>query len=538
MAKSYNLIDEPWIRVQYNNGLVKEVGIRQALMDATQIKDILPPKFRKDTIYLHKVAVYRLLETIVMGAYFKKDTEYAAQDTDYLDELEDQGLYTDVVKNYIDRFYDRFDLFSETHPFLQNIHLKSLHAENSLKHVLINPFVPSGNSNLFGKARSADVIKENVLDQFRITPKEFAYIVLYFGFMHIKFAPTVSSERSIRGNANTFVVLKGKTLNDTICMNIMPLKKSNSDDGKSDKPVWELSDIHEIEEYEMENLKDQELLCTFFPGVSLLGFEEDGVITDIVQCLNKDNKATRKNGSGLAFTDAIAPNLTFNLSTVYAEKSSIFEITGNEKKRVYFNPVKSESENSALKDAWLHCLAATKKDDKYYGCPLFAKPIKEDCEIDIYFRHADSKGMSILECGYLVLPNTKTACILKDENLYHYADQYKEYLHEAEFEFKKCIKQLFAGGHGSVDAKNIQTNAGRAFSEWVDEDFFGLFTDKLSENPAEAVAEAKERIMEFVLSLFDELSTNMDIFEYATIRNRLYGALENKKNNKEKEKAS
>ena len=539
MATTYNLIDEPWIKVRYNDGTVKEAGIRQVLMDAGNIKDILAPTFRSDKIQLHKVAVYRLLETIVMSAYFKEETKFAANSGDYLDDLKEQGLYTNAIKGYLDRFYDRFDLFSETHPFLQNIHLKDAPKKAKKKkedprvYLLDNPFAPSRNSNVFGKTRSADLSKKDILDQYEITYKEFAYIVLYFAFMHISFASTVNSEKSLRFNAKTFVVLRGKTLGDTILMNIMPLNNSDTDeDGKADKPVWELSDIHEIKEYEPENIIKQELLCTFFPGVSILGTGKDGKITNLVLSPNKKDEK-------MAFLDAIHPCTTLELSKAYKERSSIIKMVKKKDKDpvyTYFDP--SGTEKNLSNEIWLQCLAATQTNpNKSYGCQLFEK-LEEDCDVDIYFRNTDSQGMGITECGYVTVPNTKTVYILKDEQNHFHAESYRDYIYSATGALMSSVNELCAKSWAGAPA-GIKKDLSIKITDWISKDFFGTFTEDLIADPKEAVSKAKERIMFFILSLFDDISAGMDVFEYARIRNKLYGILNKKKKEKKaKEKTS
>lgn len=108
---TYNLIDEPWIKVKYIDGTITEIGIRKCFEDAEIIDDILAPSFRRDTMHIYYIPTLRLLTTIVMASYFKPEQDFASRNFKYLRRFEN-GIYTDVIKEYLDKFHDRFDVLS------------------------------------------------------------------------------------------------------------------------------------------------------------------------------------------------------------------------------------------------------------------------------------------------------------------------------------------------------------------------------------------------------------------------------------------
>ena len=91
---------------------------KRAFMGSDQeIKDIMPPVFRGEHVDLYEVLIIRLLATIVMSAYYKEGTNYASKRLSYLENIRESGCYTDIVSTYLDKFHERFDLFSSEHPF-------------------------------------------------------------------------------------------------------------------------------------------------------------------------------------------------------------------------------------------------------------------------------------------------------------------------------------------------------------------------------------------------------------------------------------
>lgn len=99
MIKSFNVIDEPWIPVA-GSGLV---SLRQIFSDHSLTQLSGNP--------VQKVAVMKLLLAIAQAAW-------TPQDEEEWQEIGAQGLAKKCL-DYLDKWYDRFDLYHSDRPFLQ-----------------------------------------------------------------------------------------------------------------------------------------------------------------------------------------------------------------------------------------------------------------------------------------------------------------------------------------------------------------------------------------------------------------------------------
>ncbi|MGY0466595.1 type I-E CRISPR-associated protein Cse1/CasA [Kitasatospora sp. cg17-2] len=105
MTHSYDLLTEPWIGTWGPDGEYAEVGIREALERAHEL--FFPAAVPEDVAVLRLlVAVYGAAAGPVSDAEW--DAAWAAPRLD-----------ADRIAAYLDRWRDRFDLYSPTHPFLQ-----------------------------------------------------------------------------------------------------------------------------------------------------------------------------------------------------------------------------------------------------------------------------------------------------------------------------------------------------------------------------------------------------------------------------------
>lgn len=104
---SYNVLDEPWMPVIDLEGRDKELGVKDLVIHAHDIKCI------SDPMPLFEFGMYRFLQAFVMDAF-------AIHDQDDVERLLDHGSFDkDVISKYADRWHDRFDLFDAKHPFYQ-----------------------------------------------------------------------------------------------------------------------------------------------------------------------------------------------------------------------------------------------------------------------------------------------------------------------------------------------------------------------------------------------------------------------------------
>ena len=136
----FNLLDEPWISVVYDEkGTTKEVSLQELFINAHQYKDLAGDTKTQD------FAVLRVLLAVLHTVFSRFDAdgnvyEYLAVDerfkqiepveesdiADYQDDLYDtwkdlweSGKFPDIVSHYLEKWRDRFYLFDKEYPFFQ-----------------------------------------------------------------------------------------------------------------------------------------------------------------------------------------------------------------------------------------------------------------------------------------------------------------------------------------------------------------------------------------------------------------------------------
>ena len=137
---AYSVLTEPIIPVVMPDGSNKRIGIREALLQAHTIKDIICSN------PLERYAVLRLLIVFAMDAYDPKDS-YARKDLfdeGKFDETRLDAYFAECEKNG-----PRFDLFDSEHPFLQSKYDEKLdvNAKKSVANII--HYLPSGNNHIF-----------------------------------------------------------------------------------------------------------------------------------------------------------------------------------------------------------------------------------------------------------------------------------------------------------------------------------------------------------------------------------------------------
>lgn len=122
MEKKFNLLEEPWIRVLDENGLLKEVSILEALREAHRFKKLAGELPTQD------VALLRLLLAILYCVFTRLDTDGRPSDdikseNDALKRW--QALWQKgavpfaPIASYLNHYKDKFYLFHPQRPFYQ-----------------------------------------------------------------------------------------------------------------------------------------------------------------------------------------------------------------------------------------------------------------------------------------------------------------------------------------------------------------------------------------------------------------------------------
>ena len=103
---SFNLLRQPWLPCKKNDGSVSKVGLIELFRKSDEFIDlsIASPTCR--------IGIYRLLISIVMRSHKPVTARKWIP-------LWNAGLDKDSIISYLEKWEDRFDLFSEKYPFYQ-----------------------------------------------------------------------------------------------------------------------------------------------------------------------------------------------------------------------------------------------------------------------------------------------------------------------------------------------------------------------------------------------------------------------------------
>lgn len=112
---TFNLIDQPWIRVRLLTGAVTDLSIRDVLYRAHEVRDFAGELPSQD------IAILRLLEALLLGSVRPDDEERSERENRFLwTEWWTAGAFPrDVLDLYLDAVHGRFDLLDASAPFYQ-----------------------------------------------------------------------------------------------------------------------------------------------------------------------------------------------------------------------------------------------------------------------------------------------------------------------------------------------------------------------------------------------------------------------------------
>lgn len=121
---AFNLIDEPWIRVVDAGGGVREVGIREALLEAGSFRGLAGELPTQD------FALLRMLLAVVQRAVFPGAPATPEDGLDAWEDIWQSGsLPTGPIDDYLRQWRHRFNLVDEESPFLQTPGLRTAKGE-------------------------------------------------------------------------------------------------------------------------------------------------------------------------------------------------------------------------------------------------------------------------------------------------------------------------------------------------------------------------------------------------------------------------
>ncbi|HEX6937945.1 MAG TPA: type I-E CRISPR-associated protein Cse1/CasA [Longimicrobiales bacterium] len=206
---TYNLITQPWIRVRSQDGALRPLGLRDALVRAHELAAVEHP------IPIVEAGVWRLLVALVLDIF-------PADRLRHLVALLEQGRFPEeAVDEYFDRHAAAFDLFSPTRPFLQDADAGG--PEKPVAALL--PSQPSG-TNVVHWHHGHE-------NDFAIGPAEAAGLLAAIApFMT---AGGAGLSPSINGAPPWYVMIEGPTLFHSILLNVWAARPRSVECGV---PAW------------------------------------------------------------------------------------------------------------------------------------------------------------------------------------------------------------------------------------------------------------------------------------------------------------
>ena len=221
----FNLIDEPWIPCIDSHGQRVDYGIRDTLLNAHELREI------SDDSPLVTVAIHRLLLAILYRAHG------APQDfRSWRDLYAVRAFNRDSVTDYLNKWSNRFDLISNSHPFFQMAQLETKKAVSVTR--LATECAGGNNATLFDHCVDDEEVEWPCTQAAKslIACQSFA---LGFGKSgnakidgKVETRPYSRDAIALRGMS---IWLQGKTLFDTLMVNLAPTSDTSL-------PPWELDD--------------------------------------------------------------------------------------------------------------------------------------------------------------------------------------------------------------------------------------------------------------------------------------------------------
>ena len=453
-----NIINDPWLFVEYLDGTKTQVSIRQAFIDAEKIKNIDTPVFHNTKVSIYEVPVIQFLATILETVYFKPENNFVAHNKYFCKNLMNDGWDLQLILDYLNKWQDRFNLFDEKYPFMQDISLKKYikdeNNDNDLSYISKISVVAPGANNLIFE-HNDDIELDNYISQYKISEDELIYILLYNRVMGTSPMAKYYPNKSLCANTTLFTINYGKNLFETIVYNCLPLRHNTQDDDLYDRPIWELDTLEDIKQFSIDELYQNTLLCTFLPLLPIYVMYDNGISDvllsrDAADCvLDKDTKDS--------------------LSLAYARNNPWAIRTYIQDDETSFEKYKEWTKNLKILNL---CIDTTKKLPSGFACNIISTELQENSNAKciVYYRQYDGMKSNVLSYGKYEVSQSVF------ENL---QDAYN---HELAISYQNTIKKCsdkFNEFKNSGISKNQLENCKYKFSTFAEQYFLNTFVYNL-----------------------------------------------------------
>lgn len=218
MARSYNLIDMPWIPVIEASNSISYLGLKELFLKAHELKDIYH-EFSIEEISLRKFLI------AVSLCIMKDSDKYSYNsDAESWNQLYKKGSFSkEKITAYFEKWHSRFDLFDDEYPFYQyKGTTNQIYVSNVFREF------PGTHINRFVSCKSE--IKNHKIKISELAIRTISYNMFYIGAGSGNIA-------SLNYHGMSFWI-KGKNIFESLLLNC-PADNSNS---PTYKPVWEYDD--------------------------------------------------------------------------------------------------------------------------------------------------------------------------------------------------------------------------------------------------------------------------------------------------------
>ena len=267
---AFNLIDEPWIKVRTASLEVRTVSLKEALLQSHTYADLAGELPTQD------VAVLRLLLAVLHTVFYRVDEQGRERPVKTANQAllrwktlwEGNGFPQKPIRDYLDRWHERFWLFHPERPFYQVNGLKG--TEGSI--AKLNGEVPQGEN----KKRLFSPCSAN--NEERMQYPEGARWLLYLnGFADIAVAPNKRKNLDVGWLGSLGIITAiGETLFETLMLNLVFLREGNEVwDGPA--TVWEQESVRTGDRVEIPLPRDQAELLSMQSRRVLLKRDENAI---------------------------------------------------------------------------------------------------------------------------------------------------------------------------------------------------------------------------------------------------------------------
>ncbi len=271
--QEFNLIEEPWIRVLDKDCRIKEVGIREALLNAYEFVELSGETKTQD------FAILRLLLAAMYTIFYRYDIDgneidvrenKDAVENNWKSMWADKRIPSKPVEKYLAKWHDRFWLFDDVQPFYQTKAVEGKTKKTISSAKMIGTLFESENKvRLFADRKEEGRV---------LSYPEAARWLMHLNCFDDIAAKNPTPKRSWVGQLG-LIALKGKNLFETIMLNFCAdLDVSNNIFDEC--PSWE-QDNYNIEFNRLINVpRNQAALLSLMSRRVLLCRREDNKIED------------------------------------------------------------------------------------------------------------------------------------------------------------------------------------------------------------------------------------------------------------------